>query len=68
LTWILALLFPVEHHALDVKNGSVAHHLKQIARRRVPEVDSHTSDAIPMALIAEEGTYIGTGDRIWRIL
>jgi hypothetical protein len=65
VNFILTLLFPIERHALDVKNGSVAHHLKQIARRREPAATLGSIGRTNVCnLVATSGRYIGIGEHI----
>ena len=60
---ILSLLFPCDPIAeVDVRHGSVAHHLKQIARRREPASTLGSIGRVNVCrLVATSGRYIGTG-------
>ena len=57
---------PVQIEELDVRHPSTMHHVRQIERARDPHanVESETSNAIPMKLIATSGSFIGLGTDI----
>jgi hypothetical protein len=69
MTWILELLFPIDRHTLDVNHGSVAHHLKQIARRREPAANlGSIGRTNTCKLVATSGRYIGIGTHIIEVI
>jgi hypothetical protein len=62
------ILFPrVEFAQLQIFDASTQHHLKQIERRREPQVESEVGQAVPMTLIAREGKFVSDGQSIRRI-
>ena len=65
---IMEILFPrVTLAELQIFDASTQHHLKQIARRREPQVDSEIGKAVSMTLIAREGKFVADGQSIRRI-
>ena len=62
------ILFPrVTLAELQIFDASTQHHMRQIARRREPQVESEVGQAIPMTLIAREGKFVADGQSIRRI-
>lgn len=65
---IAEILFPrVGVEDLQIFDASTQHHLKQIERRREPQVESEVGQAVPMMLIAREGKFVADGQSIRRI-
>lgn len=65
---IAEILFPaIDLEDLQIFDASTQHHVKQIARRREPDVDSECGEAIPMTLIAREGKFVVDGQSVRRI-
>jgi hypothetical protein len=62
------ILFPkIELAELQIFDASTQHHLKQIERRREPQVESEVGQAVPMTLIAREGKFVADGQSIRRV-
>jgi hypothetical protein len=59
---------PVSVAELQIFDASTQHHVKQIERMRVPQVDSAAGRAIPMmAILDEPGTYVADGGVVSRV-
>lgn len=62
------MLFPpLTLSDLRIVDASTFHHVRQIERRRAPQVESRAGRAVGMRLVANEGKFTGDGTTMRRV-